>query len=106
MARLHLIRHGQAAAGWDADPDPGLDDVGRAQAAGVAATMAELRVDAVARTLTSCALAPSDRRRDQVSTRPSADPLIAVDRPCGSARYAVEPISMRREAVRLNSSAS
>ena len=33
MARLHLVRHGRAAAGWDVDPDPGLDDLGRAQAA-------------------------------------------------------------------------
>ena len=32
MALLYLIRHGKAAAGWDADPDPGLDDLGRAQA--------------------------------------------------------------------------
>lgn len=39
MARLHLIRHGQAAAGWDVDPDPGLDDLGRAQAAAAAAAM-------------------------------------------------------------------
>jgi broad specificity phosphatase PhoE len=31
MARLHLVRHGRAAAGWDADPDPDLDDVGLAQ---------------------------------------------------------------------------
>jgi broad specificity phosphatase PhoE len=30
--RLVLVRHGRAAAGWDTDPDPGLDDVGRAQA--------------------------------------------------------------------------
>ena len=42
MARLHLIRHGQAAAGWDADPDPGLDELGRAQAAAAAARMAPL----------------------------------------------------------------
>jgi broad specificity phosphatase PhoE len=32
MTRLYLVRHGKAAAGWDADPDPGLDDVGRSQA--------------------------------------------------------------------------
>ena len=32
MSRLVLVRHGQAAAGWGEDPDPGLDDVGRAQA--------------------------------------------------------------------------
>ena len=29
MARVHLVRHGRAAAGWDVDPDPGLDAVGR-----------------------------------------------------------------------------
>lgn len=30
--RLHLVRHGQAAAGWGEDRDPGLDEQGRAQA--------------------------------------------------------------------------
>ena len=33
---VHLVRHGRAAAGWDTDVDPPLDDLGRAQAAGVA----------------------------------------------------------------------
>lgn len=32
MPRLYLVRHGRASAGWNVDPDPGLDDVGRAQA--------------------------------------------------------------------------
>lgn len=32
MTRLVLVRHGRASGGWDADLDPGLDDVGRAQA--------------------------------------------------------------------------
>jgi broad specificity phosphatase PhoE len=32
VPRLYLVRHGRAAAGWDADPDPPLDEVGRAQA--------------------------------------------------------------------------
>jgi broad specificity phosphatase PhoE len=36
VTRLYLVRHGRAAAGWDTDPDPGLDDVGRTQAAAVA----------------------------------------------------------------------
>jgi broad specificity phosphatase PhoE len=36
MATIHLVRHGRASGGWDDDPDPGLDDVGRAQAAAVA----------------------------------------------------------------------
>ena len=41
-ARLYLVRHGKAAAGWDADPDPGLDDTGRAQAEAMAARLADL----------------------------------------------------------------
>ncbi len=35
MARVYMIRHGRPASGWGdqgADPDPGLDAVGRAQA--------------------------------------------------------------------------
>jgi broad specificity phosphatase PhoE len=40
--RLHLVRHGQAAAGWGEDPDPGLDEVGRAQAARLARDLAGL----------------------------------------------------------------
>ncbi len=40
MPRIHLIRHGKAAAGFDADLDPGLDDTGRAQAEAAAEAMA------------------------------------------------------------------
>lgn len=36
MTRIYMIRHGKAAAGWDGDADPGLDDLGRAQAEAVA----------------------------------------------------------------------
>ena len=36
MARLHLVRHGRAAAGWNVDPDPSLDDHGKKQAVDVA----------------------------------------------------------------------
>src|ERR1700733_6278687 len=42
MARLYLVRHGKAAAGWDADTDPGLDDLGREQAGRMAAALAPL----------------------------------------------------------------
>lgn len=41
-ARIHLVRHGRAAAGWDVDPDPGLDDVGRSQAQETAEALALL----------------------------------------------------------------
>ena len=36
MTRIYMIRHGKAAAGWDGDADPGLDDLGQAQAQAVA----------------------------------------------------------------------
>jgi broad specificity phosphatase PhoE len=42
MTRLYLVRHGRAAAGWDTDPDPGLDEIGQRQAGDVAARLAPL----------------------------------------------------------------
>jgi broad specificity phosphatase PhoE len=42
MTRLYLVRHGRAAAGWDTDPDPALDDIGLRQAVAVAARLAPL----------------------------------------------------------------
>jgi broad specificity phosphatase PhoE len=40
LTRLILVRHGRAAAEWDADHDPGLDDTGRAQADAMALLLA------------------------------------------------------------------
>lgn len=37
-----MVRHGRAAAGWNVDPDPALDDEGRSQASAVAAQLASL----------------------------------------------------------------
>jgi broad specificity phosphatase PhoE len=42
MTRLYLVRHGRAAAGWDTDPDPGLDEIGKQQAIEVGARLAPL----------------------------------------------------------------
>ena len=36
MPTIYMIRHGEAAAGWDADTDPGLSEKGHAQAEAVA----------------------------------------------------------------------
>ncbi len=36
MSILYMIRHGEAASGWDADMDPGLSEKGRAQSDHVA----------------------------------------------------------------------
>jgi broad specificity phosphatase PhoE len=41
VTRLYLVRHGRAAAGWDTDPDPGLDDIGQRQATAVAVHLAQ-----------------------------------------------------------------
>ena len=46
MTRLWLVRHGRAAAGWNVDPDPDLDEVGREQADRVAAPLALVRASA------------------------------------------------------------
>lgn len=42
MPRIYLVRHGRAAAGWDSDPDPGLDELGRHQAERMADQLAPL----------------------------------------------------------------
>lgn len=42
MIRVHLVRHGRAAAGWDQDLDPGLDEIGRHQAEETAVRLAAL----------------------------------------------------------------
>ncbi len=36
MAFIYFVRHGKAAAGFSEDADPGLNDLGRAQAAAIA----------------------------------------------------------------------
>ena len=36
---VRLVRHGRAAAGWNIDPDPDLDELGRDQAATIAALL-------------------------------------------------------------------
>ena len=42
MPRLILVRHGEAAAGWNQDRDPGLSEEGHRQAAEAAAVLAPL----------------------------------------------------------------
>lgn len=42
---VRLVRHGRATAGWNIDPDPGLDDLGRHQAETVAGALDELVSD-------------------------------------------------------------
>ena len=42
MAKIYMVRHGKAAAGFDGHMDPGLDELGRTQAEATAAMLADL----------------------------------------------------------------
>ena len=42
MTRIYMVRHGRAAAGWNVDPDPGLDELGRQQSLTVASRLSRL----------------------------------------------------------------
>ena len=50
-----MVRHGRAAAGWDTDVDPGLDEVGREQSSVTAQRLAQLpRMALVASPMKRC----------------------------------------------------
>jgi broad specificity phosphatase PhoE len=42
MAKLYLVRHGRASSGWGLEKDPGLDELGHAQAEAAAQRLAPL----------------------------------------------------------------
>ena len=65
MPRVHLVRHARPAAGWDADPDPGLDQRGRAQA--------EALADRLSVELTPRPVRTSPLRRTQETAAPLAE---------------------------------
>ena len=55
MARLYLVRHGEAAAGFGEHDDPGLSDLGKSQAAATAKTLGELGLkDSISSPLLRC----------------------------------------------------
>lgn len=55
MSRIYMVRHGRAAAGWDVDLDPGLDELGREQAGATAQRLAALpRMELVSSPMKRC----------------------------------------------------
>ena len=64
MTTIRLVRHGRASAGWDRDPDPGLDALGEQQAAAVAELLADLG---------PLSIVSSPLRRCQETARPLAE---------------------------------
>ena len=65
MARLHLVRHGHAAASWTEHQDPGLDALGESQAQAVGAELA--------RRLRPAPIRSSPLLRTQLTARPLAE---------------------------------
>lgn len=55
MPRVYMVRHGRAAAGWNVDPDPALDELGRSQALTAATELVPRgRMDVVTSPLLRC----------------------------------------------------
>jgi broad specificity phosphatase PhoE len=72
MATLFLVRHGRASAGFDSHADPGLDELGRAQAAHTASVLAPLGPLAIY----SSPLARARETAIPLSQRWGIDPVI------------------------------
>ena len=88
MATVHLVRHGRATGGWDADPDPGLDDVGPRPGRGLAD-----RLGAARRATPHLVTSPLRRCRE------TAAPLAARWGVDAGGRAAGRPRSRRRAGV-------
>jgi broad specificity phosphatase PhoE len=75
MTRLYMIRHGKPSSTWgqEADPDPGLDDAGRAQAEAAADALMALPAGARPTQVFSSPL-----RRCRETAQPFADRIGAV----------------------------
>ncbi len=70
MSHIYLIRHGKPAAGWGDDPDPGLDETGKAQAEAAAEALLALPPEARPTRVVSSPL-----RRCRETAQPFADAL-------------------------------
>jgi broad specificity phosphatase PhoE len=71
MSKVYMIRHGKPASTWgDADPDPGLDETGHAQARAAADSLLALPVED-----RPTAVISSPLRRCRETAQPFADAL-------------------------------
>lgn len=91
MSRLYLVRHGEAAAGWGEDADPGLSAAGRSQAEAIAAELARLSPMAI---VTS----PLRRCRDTAAPLERAGGATArVDPAVGEVQAPTDDLESRAE---------
>jgi broad specificity phosphatase PhoE len=94
VSRLILVRHARAAAGWDADVDPGLDDVGRAQAQAMARTL-------VPRGPFPIVVSPLRRTRETAAALERAwDAVAVVDPAVGEVPSPVDDLAARTAWLR------
>jgi broad specificity phosphatase PhoE len=73
VTRIVLVRHGQAAAGFNADLDPGLSETGRQQAERAASALASLDT----RHLLTSPLRRARETADPLASRWGVSPLVA-----------------------------
>ena len=89
MAKLYLVRHGQAVSGWGLEKDPGLSDLGRAQANAAAQALAPLG---------PLPIITSPRTRTRETSRPLAEiwqTEAAIEPGVGEIRFPLETAADR-----------
>ena len=76
MAKIHLVRHGEAAAGFGTHKDPGLSELGQKQAESVAHLLATTLVENGPVTVFSSPLARAYQTAEPLATQWQKDILI------------------------------
>ncbi len=77
MTRIYLVRHGRAAASWSEDADPGLDELGIAQARQAAIWLQDHTPLAVVSSPLKRALETAAPLCEQLQCLPRLEPRIA-----------------------------
>lgn len=74
---VRLVRHGRAAAGWNVDPDPDLDELGREQAARVAVDLIQIGPMTVVTSPLQRCRSTAGYYADLVERTPTVEPAVA-----------------------------
>ena len=99
MTLVRLVRHGRAAAGWDTDRDPDLDELGRAQARTVADALEPLGpLDVLTSPLRRCR-STAAVLASRWGVEPVVEPLVA-EIPSPEGVDMAERVEWLREAMR------
>ncbi len=77
MATIYLVRHGKASAGFDTHLDPGLDEIGRAQAQATADVLEPLGPLSIYSSPLARALETARPLAERWGVTPSIEPRVA-----------------------------